>query len=43
MSIAKTVATHNQLIEGIIVLFSDLPPWVEQVVPQRVKPSQVHP
>jgi len=43
VSITEAVATHNQLVEGIIVFLTDLPPWVEQVVPQCVQACQVHP
>lgn len=43
VSIAEAVATHDQLIQGIIVFLSNFAPWVEQVVPQCVQTSEVHP
>lgn len=43
VSVAETVASNYQFIQGVVVLLSDLPTRVEQVVPQRVQPCQVHP
>lgn len=43
VSVAEAVATHNQLVEGVVVLLPDLAPRIQQVVAQRVQPCQVHP
>lgn len=42
MPVAEAVAADDKLVEGIVVFFPDFPPWVEQVVSQSVKPSEVH-
>lgn len=42
VSVAEAVTPYHQLIEGIVVLLSDLPAGVQQVVPQGVQPCQVH-
>jgi len=41
--VAEAVPAQHQLVERVVVLLLDLPPRVQQVVPQRVQLGEVHP
>lgn len=35
--VAEAVAAHHHVVDGIVVLFPDLHPWVQEVISQRVQ------
>ena len=43
VSIAEAAAPHQQLVQGVIILLQHLWPLVQQAVPQRVQPAEIHP